>query len=419
MSLQELKKLSVKSDDKKSKGSMEQMLSWNSLVYSLPMTGSLVVKRNMVAYNFDSTSYDVGNSGQMSVTFNTGEMYVNVANSYLEFTCNVNWTEENPAQWTFGIGSALNCWSSSVVNSKTGGVISRNEANNVFQAQENKAKQSAEWFATVGHLMGYGTTFDKNEPVKFIVPLRYINSLFDSQMLCPDTILGGARLTLQFERLASILSIGDVSGVSMTITSPKLICDTHILSEASYKSLALSGAKHGLEYVFRGIHHESQPVTTSLNTSVSKSVARCLECVLVPRLDASINSYEEDSMRTPEDIEWDHLQLQLGAHLFPNSRAEGNVSIYANNLYSLDQISDIDKRGAFLTYADFEENGYGSAHITIQTQSLLQFSGTSVNSSRVIRVNSALVTGGSKTLDIFITYMAVVRAFRTNLTVTS
>jgi len=429
MSMEELKKLSIQQEEKKgSSSNMDDLLSFNSLVYSLPMVNSLVTRRSLQTYTFDSTSYNQ-DSGQLTVVLNSGEQFLNFKNSYLQLDIAV--TSSQNRSWDFGRGSALNLFETTEVVSRQGTVLSRNQQNNVYQIQEHKTKKSQEWFDSQGFIMGYNDIkaqgyagYAHTAPVTVIIPLQYVNSLFDSQMLCPDSICSGARLILSLERLNNairyIVPQGEqaTTGKGFTITNPKVVVDAHTLADSAYKSLALTGARNGLEYVVRAVHHESTPVTTNFNTSISKSVARALEVVAVPRLDASINDADADSLVTPT-IAYTDFQIQLGSHLLPQRKLEGNLPIYANILYSTDQFSDIDGRGSYLSQEDFTTNGYGHLRQNLQTQSLLDLSGTSCNNSRQVRINGSMSTGGAKTFDVFMSYMAVIRAFRTNVAVTS
>ena len=421
--MEELKRLSVKSQEKKSGGSqMDDLLQFNQLVYSLPMVNSLVTRRNLQTYTFDSTSYNQ-DSGQMSCTLNTGEQYVNFANSWLQFDLSV--TSNDNRNWDFGSGSAVNLFSETTWTSRQGTVLSRNAQNNVFQIQEHKLKKSPDWYNSQGQLMGYFdidaqgyTGYAHTAPVSIVIPLRYINTMCDSQMLCPDTICSGARLTLTLERIKNAIRfIGGATTVhAFTISNAKLVVDAHTLTESAFKSLKLQGTR-GLEYICKGLHHESSPITTNFNTTISKSVARALEVIAVPLLDANINSDTADSLITP-DLVYDEFQVQLGSLVLPQQKLIGNVPIYTNVLYGADQLSDIDDRGSFLKFSDFTTH-YGALRQNLQTQSLLDFSGQSCNNSRNCKVLGSMSTGGAKTFHVFLTYMSVIRAFNTSIAVSS
>jgi len=421
--MEELKRLSVKSQEKKSGGSqMDDLLQFNQLVYSLPMVNSLVSRRNLQTYTFDSTSYNQ-DSGQMSCTLNTGEQYVNFANSWLQFDISV--TSNDNRNWDFGSGSALNLFSETVWTSRQGTVLSRNAQNNVYQIQEHRLRKSDDWFISQGEIMGYYdiaadgyTGFAHTVPITVAIPLKYVNTLCDSQMLCPDTICSGARLTLTLERVKNALRFlgGGTTVHAFTISNAKLVVDAHTIVESAYKSLKLQGTR-GLEYICKGLHHESSPITTNFNTTISKSVARALEIVAVPLLDANINSDVADSLITPSLV-YDDYQVQIGSLLLPSQKLVGTVPIFMNILYGADQLSDIDDRGSFLTITEFKTK-YGALRSNLQTQSLLDFSGQSCNNSRNVKINGSMTTGGAKTFHVFMTYMSVIRAFNTSVAVSS
>jgi len=420
--MEELKRLSVKSQEKKGNSQMDDLLQFNQLVYSLPMVNSLVSRRNLQTYTFDSTSYNQ-DSGQMSCTLNSGEQFLNFSNSWLQFDISV--TSNDNRAWDFGSNSALALFSETVWTSRQGTVLSRNAQNNVFQVQEHKLKKSPDWYNSQGQLMGYFdidangyTGYAHTAPVTIVIPLKYVNTLCDSQMLCPDTICSGARLTLTLERIKNAIRfLGGATTVhAFTISNAKLVVDAHTLVESAYKSLKLQGTR-GLEYICRGLHSESTPITTNFNTTISKSVARALEVVCVPLLDANINSDVADSLITP-NLVYDDFQVQLGSLILPSQKLVGNVPIYANILYSADQLSDIDDRGSFLKFSDFTTH-YGALRQNLQTQSLLDMSGQSCNNSRSIRINGSMTTGGAKTFHVFMTYMSVIRAFNTSVAVSS
>jgi len=417
MSVEDLKQLSIKGMEGKDKNGIQSLLDANQLVYSLPMVNSLVQRRNLQTYNFSSSSYD-SSSGQMSCTLQPGEGFINFQNSYMTFDikCSANQSET----WGFGSGSGLNIMETVTVNTRTGTQLSRSDKHNVLQIQEHKIHKSPNWFASVGQLMGYGAVGRaKDQDFQVIIPLNHISPVFSSPMLCPDAICSGMQIIISLERVSNaIVWSGVVTGHSYTISNPRVVADVHVLQPSAYRSLQMTAVRNGLEWVFADYHHESTPVITSLNVNVTKSVARALELIAVPRLDAAINVTNSDSLKSA-NVLYTEFQVQLGSHTFPQQKLKNNTETYANALYSADQFQDLDNRGAFLTETQYSSGGFAHLRQQLCSQSLLSFSGVSANNSRSIRLNSATSTVGNKTLDVFVKYMKVARAFKTNVAVSS
>ena len=158
---QELKKLSLKQEKQPdSKESIQNLLGYNSLLYSLPMTNSLVSRRSQQSYQFDSTQY--GANSTPSVTFQTGHQFVNFRNSYLQLEVSVTATGRNAGNdadrdvnWTFGRGSALNLFREVIVNSRSGGqTLDRVTQNNLYRVHKHKLEWTPETYSSIGARMG-------------------------------------------------------------------------------------------------------------------------------------------------------------------------------------------------------------------------------------------------------------------------
>jgi hypothetical protein len=433
----ELKKLSVKQEKQPdSKSNISELLDYNSLRYSLPYTNSLISRRSQQNFQFDSTQY--GTNSQPSVTWQTGHQFVNCRNSYLILEITVegsaapasNASGTRTLKWSWGNGSALNLFSEVVVNSRSGGqTLDRVGANNLYRLMKHKLEFSDEQYASVGARMGYGLTdtlVSASTKHKFIIPLSELAPIYDTYQLMPDVIASGQRLTLSLEdpntaikwtafNGSSADTAAVLSGLKFTLHDMKIVCDCHTLQDAAYRSVSLASAKSGLEFCTKSVHHESFPFQNRFNASITKAVARSLDVLSVPRLDAKITSQKDDSLVAISDVNYDKYQVRIGSHYLPATALTDNKEIFMQNLYSADKLQEHDVK---LDYTEWKAN-YGFILTNCQTQSMLEYSGVSVNNSRQILLEGNVVGGAGKTMDVFMTYMKVIRGFKNNIAITS
>ncbi len=430
----ELKKLSVKQEKQPdSKSNISDLLDYNSLRYSLPYTNSLISRRSQQNFQFDSTQY--GTNSQPSVTWQTGHQFVNCRNSYLVFEVSVEGTAVNDSdarvlKWSWGHGSSANLFSEVVVNSRSGGqTLDRVGANNLYRIMKHKLEWSDEQYASVGARMGYGltdTTVSASLKHKFIIPLSELAPIYDTFQLMPDVIASGQRLTLSLEdpntaikwtayNGGSVDPAAVLSGLKFTLHDMKIVCDCHTLQDAAYRSVSLAAAKSGLEFCTKSIHHESFPFQNRFNASITKAVARSLDVLSVPRLDTKITAQTADSLVAINDVNYNKYQLRIGSHYLPATALTDNTEIFMQNLYSADKLQEHDVK---LDYTEWKAN-YGFILSSCQSTSMLEYAGVSVNNSRQILLEGNVVGGDGKTMDVFMTYMKVIRGFKNNIAITS
>lgn len=65
--------------------SMDDLLNWNNLTYTMPVTNSVVTARNLKAYKADQNVYSISSGQQILVTMQSGQQFVDWSNSFLEF----------------------------------------------------------------------------------------------------------------------------------------------------------------------------------------------------------------------------------------------------------------------------------------------------------------------------------------------
>lgn len=65
--------------------SMDDLLNWNNLTYTMPVTNSVVTARNLKSYKADQNTYTISSGQQILVTMQSGQQFVDWSNSFLEF----------------------------------------------------------------------------------------------------------------------------------------------------------------------------------------------------------------------------------------------------------------------------------------------------------------------------------------------
>ena len=292
MDLTEAKQEMQGSADKKV-GSIDALLSWNDLTYTVPKTNSLVSVRNIKEYFAQQQSYSSGTGTDIVFNLQTGSQYINCMNSALEFDLTVT---TSAATWSFGIGSAFNLFREVNVSTRSGTEIDRFQQCNLYRIHMDNLDHEPEWFDQVGKLMGYDGNGDRPTRVtatkyKFIIPLFKLAPVFSTDKLMPSHLATGMRIEIQLDRAVNALVTATVdSSVSFTITDPKLLIDSHQLVDKASRSLQVTSAKNGLEYSYPAIYTETDTTSSDkINMEINKSVGRALKVFAVSRPTTALN----------------------------------------------------------------------------------------------------------------------------------
>lgn len=270
--------------------SMSELLNWNNLTYTMPVTNSVVTARNLKDYPADQNEYKVDGSRQILITMQSGQQYIDWSNSFLEFTLEISgltapkllpqdqgadvpafsggffWappifktTETGTDKFTVEYeltghgGSVLNLFDRIVLTSRSGVELQRIDNFNKLHALETTMKKSSNWKKTIGRAiqtppLPYATIkYDKTntthvsldtqgitpEDTKtfYSIPMSNLMGLFDTKQLCPAMIASGLRIEIYLTDLASAL----------TSSVPGYSADAQGIKEAEIDSAAVLG----------------------------------------------------------------------------------------------------------------------------------------------------------------------------------
>lgn len=439
-------------DSKGKPDSLQSLLNWNDLSYTVSRVNSLVSMRNVKEYHATQQEYKSGGGVDLIFNVQTGSQYINCRNSMVVF--DLTFTSTGPATKThFGIGSAYNVFREITVSTRSGTEIDRYQSANVHRAHWDRLHESKEWFQSVGKLMGYtfketttGITNESDTPqsltfttaypttakgttVRYMIPLSKLAPVFASDKMMHSQLASGMRIEIKLDRAANacVTDVADTN-ISYTITEPKLLIDSHLLTDGASDALESISGKSGLEYAWSAVYTESDAGTSNrFNVEVNRAVGRAMGVFAISRLVANINKSNVDSLASEVitvggNGEVRSFQVRLGSLYFPNKEIRNPRELYFNALYAAHKFESGHTHPTQLTYDEFEAQGLAQMHATMETNSLLKYSGSAVNNSRSISLavefNSGIASTGRQ-IDCFLTYMAVVRSYMNNSVVVS
>jgi hypothetical protein len=449
------------SQQQKSMDSIQALLSWNDLNYSVSRVNSVVKGRNLKEYFASQQEYTSGSGVDIVFNVQTGSQYVQCRNSMLVFDLEV--TADTATTAHFGIGSAFNVFREVTIQSRSGTEVDRYQSCNLHRAHWDRLNESNEWFQSVGRLMGYESkvttttitgedttaqslifttdypTFainnnpnnpnNPNSTIRYMIPLSKLASIFASDKMMHSDLASGMRVEIKLDRAANafVCNTADTS-IAFKVINPKLLLDTHELTDGATSELKKIAARSGLEYEFAGIYTESDASTsTRFSIEVNRAVAKADEVVAISRLVANINKSDVDSLASEvitagTDGEVTSFQARLGSMYFPNRELSNVRELYYNALYVRHKLQQHHTHPSQLTFDDFESGGLAQLHATMESNSLLKHSGSALNNSRSlsldIQFNSG-IAGTGRQIDVFLIYRTIVRSFLNNTVVVS
>ena len=158
------------------------------------------------------------------------------------------------------------------------------------------------------------------------------------------------------------------------------------------------------------MYTQKRSVTLEINEQISRSVARALTLRVVPLSNPADNS---DLIMTPEVVEYTQAQVRAGSVYYPQYRLEDQEIYHAT-------LSALGKLGKSVRYNKTESEASGDIWATsLETHSLIHYSGTSLNNSRVLYVETQFSTDVDGEGFLFLDYMRSARIFLNSVAVDS
>lgn len=406
-------KYSHGSDSSKSgSGNMKSLMRYNDLVYEEMANASLISQRHLERFNSQSLNYS-SESSSVDFVFQTGDQLLDPENSCIQFDLKVNTTEGNQT-FSFGHGSVMNIFRDAIFHSRQGDEISRIDSVNVYRANAD-LHQEKDWFASTGSLMGYDSaplTLDTSH--FYQIPLSQILNMFGTGRLLPAQLISGGRLQLNIEksakRLFKFTTNGPATGVQFTISNCRLVCCLSRPTDATSRELEKQAASNSLEITFPEVYTQKRAVTTELNEQISKSVARALVLRVVPLTDPDDNT---ELIMTPENPQYTQSQVRAGSVYYPQYRLEDGEIYHAT-------LSALGKLGKSVRFSKTQSTGQGAVWATsLETHGLIHYSGTSLNNSRVLYVETQFADDIAGECFLFLDYMRSCRVYLNSVAVDS
>lgn len=418
---------------------IQELLDWNNLVYTMPVTNSVVSARNMKSYRSDQAEYKLGDTIEFRVQ--TGSQYVDWKNSYIKLTTTVTMPLDekaglSPAGW--GTGSAFNMIKDVVVSSRSGAELMRIEDFNLYRYLKDVWTKPPDWFNGAGSAIGYGsdktgvvagttTTAGTSLKADWILPMSMFEGVFAADQLCPSYLAAGMRIELRTVSGSApnkiLLSDGAERKIADFSIKAELFCDTYLLNDAAMIELKKVSAQNGLEYVYTGIHRQRDTVgekTVAVDKTITKAVSRALTAYAIrkpPFVDVrTVDSFEAIADCQPVKYQW-----RLGSQYYPHQPIEGLHEAFANALH----VTDTFWKPQNVKITDFPKISITPA--SFERSNLLRYSGAPINNSRVLSFDgeyagpggAALADGnGATEFTMYLEYVTVAKVFLNNVVVT-
>ena len=200
------------------------------------------------------------------------------------------------------------------------------------------------------------------------------------------------------------------TGVAFTVSNCRIVCCLSRPTDATARELEKQSASNSLEYTWPAVYTQKRAVTLEINEQISRSVARALTLRVVPLTDPADNS---DLIMTPEVVEYAQAQVRAGSVYYPQYRLEDKEIYHAT-------LSALGKLGKSVRFNKTESEAQGDVWATsLETHSLIHYSGTSLNNSRVLYVETQFSTSVAGEGFLFLDYMRSARIFLNSVAVDS
>lgn len=403
-------------------GAMSNLLKLNKLNFTVPKSFSVVTKRSQVRTKAQNSNYTENDT--MSILCNSGDLFWYGKNSYLIFEVEMISADLGIETAAFGKrGSAINLFDTVTLTSASGTEIDRREQvyidaylNDCFKCQESywKTMKEVEGASLVDD--GQEVTRIAGTAVKrYIVPLRCLSHLFDSENLLPANLMSGMRIdiTLNRKQIAFLWS-GTYTGTPVTayaIKNLEIVADAYQLSDAVTKKLNQISATSGLEVLYNGVLQNSRVTgSTEILLNTTQSCSRAVRVVAFNRLKTSAEAYNQDSIRGEGASKYTSFQINVGSLYYPLQTITNTEAMYAYALMAFDKYIMSCNDPSFVSYSDFLANE-GIIATDLRRDVFGSISGIAIASSRMLEVVARTSDAVNRVWSLFVVYNKVARIF--------
>jgi len=443
--------------DVKSYDDDESDLLINNLIYSMPRALSLATARSHSKMYPQRSSYTVDRSNTIIFDWNSGNNYINPANSYLKFSLTATTTDAKDAATTdylyFSSGSAINLFNSTRIRSRSGTELARTENLPMFSQIMLSYGKTEQWKNSVGELFQYNQgnagsaipveRFNSLNSVTYVIPLEELDMFFKplkKGQLLPPQLGSGLRIELSLEDVRrAFVVVANTTGVTVVMDNIEMSLDSVSLADDVQRSLNLESSQSGLEWTYNRAYTVSNTIAsgqTSFNVQILKAVAQANMAFARLSNPARQLDLNVDSLAAVP-YNFSSTQWRLGSLYFPIQPVKDYVAnpstTYSNsgaeNLFMALEMFDKLKnpfQESAITRSDYV--GGGSTAVTsnaiigvsFEKNTDLSISGLSINNSRVLELlveMQALAVPALRQLDTFLIYTSVAKAFVDNTAV--
>lgn len=412
----------------------------NQLIYAMPKALSVRTQKTHLMMYPQRQTYEVSPSNTIIFTWNTGNSYIDLDNSFLKFRMVAKGVSVVTPP-TFGVyGSGLNLFNQVRLKTKSGVEVARDEQCNLFNNYRLQYTKSSNWIDTLG------ATFYLNSPTspfnsantlqtEICIPLTELCTFFrplKSGQLLPPQLASGCQVELQLEKLAKCFK--DTAsffgvGATLELADISMMLSAVSLSDEISKVVNLESSQSGLEWTYERYHSYNSILpagTSSVNAQISKAVSQSNHVMSIISNNTTINLATADSFIS-EAWKCKAWQYRLGSAYYPQQTLQDNLtsavkgaSSYLLAMNSFDKMKANSQKDTSVTLSEFAGN-LGIQAVSLQRDESLMVSGQPINNSRMLELileRDGTADGTDKVeVNIFMSYISVCKAFIDNASV--
>jgi hypothetical protein len=330
-------------------------------------------------------------------------------------------------------------------------VLERIDGSHVLSAIKANFEHSNDWFGSVGQLMGmnsgeykYGTgstavarVLTVGEKYRFEIPMSLLSGLFQYENLLPSALMSGLRIELTLNPGSQCLMAADttlLTNYGYQVFTPRIMCDSYMLTDSITRSLNESAAASGLEIVFKTYFTTvgSRSNSNVINVESRRACSRAMSAFYIELATRTsvlatnpLNTDVISSTTGPTQSQW-----RAGSLYFPNSAISGTPEQVSAENYQMalqtfnKYASPINPRITFqlfrgLTDSTGLQDAMNIMSTTFERSTSVDLAGIPLSNSRVLALNATFQDSATtaKTSYLFLEYITLARVFISNCTV--
>jgi hypothetical protein len=403
---------------KSGQNQMGMLLSVNALTYAPPIDGSLVNNRQYKEYNFQPLSY-ANLSGSPQMIVNSGSDYIYGPTSYIRMNV------KSSLNTTSFASSAYDLFREFEIDHRSGDLIDRTRNVNalvqtLLEYQEGKGY--ADGYAQVFGKGATGAQLNSAGGVDVILPLSWFSGVFSQRALIPASLIAGAKIKLQWEKVAQ--AVVDSGTPVITISDMSLVLDSFELMDSARKALLQQQANvktQGLQFSYSSWDNTNRSFdTTGFDLDVNLSAAKTMIVLAKTRLTDDFKQ-ANDSMSAEEyPYEGGDWRLRLGSETQPQHQVKTSAEAYVltQNAFQNIHCDDVNVRKNAHVLKDFTAYKTNSViAVNMERSQILSHSGRACNNSRLINLNGTFKNSDSRQMDVWVQILKVANVMVDNVVV--